>query len=68
MNSIECYGTWSWYHRFGVSIGGACAVGIESTIVDLSRGRAVLLRPGQITPAQIAAVIGAEVAPPKREV
>ncbi len=44
--------------------GGACAVGIESTIVDLSRGRAVLLRPGQITPAQIAAVIGAEVAPP----
>jgi L-threonylcarbamoyladenylate synthase len=41
--------------------GGDCEVGIESTIVDLSRGRAVLLRPGQITPAQIAAVIGAEV-------
>ena len=41
--------------------GGECAVGIESTIVDLSRGRAVLLRPGQITPAQIAAVLGAEV-------
>jgi L-threonylcarbamoyladenylate synthase len=36
-------------------------VGIESTIVDVSRGRAVQLRPGQITPAQIAAVIGAEV-------
>jgi L-threonylcarbamoyladenylate synthase len=36
-------------------------VGIESTIVDLSRGRAVLLRPGEITPAQIAAVLGAEV-------
>jgi L-threonylcarbamoyladenylate synthase len=36
-------------------------VGIESTIVDLSRGRAVLLRPGQVTPAQIAAVLGAEV-------
>ncbi|TAK72377.1 MAG: threonylcarbamoyl-AMP synthase [Betaproteobacteria bacterium] len=44
--------------------GGDCAVGIESTIVDLSRGRAVLLRPGQITPAQIAAVLGAEVDPP----
>jgi L-threonylcarbamoyladenylate synthase len=41
--------------------GGECAVGIESTIVDLSRGRAVLLRPGEITPAQIAAVLGAEV-------
>jgi L-threonylcarbamoyladenylate synthase len=41
--------------------GGECGVGIESTIVDLSRGRAVLLRPGQITPAQIAAVIGTEV-------
>jgi len=41
--------------------GGECGVGIESTIVDLSRGRAVLLRPGEITPAQIAAVLGAEV-------
>ena len=41
--------------------GGECDVGIESTIVDLSRGPAVLLRPGQITPAQIAAVIAAEV-------
>ncbi|HEY5290991.1 MAG TPA: L-threonylcarbamoyladenylate synthase, partial [Burkholderiales bacterium] len=44
--------------------GGECGVGIESTIVDLSRGRAVLLRPGQITPAQIAAVLGDEVAQP----
>ena len=43
---------------------GECGVGIESTIVDLSRGRAVLLRPGQITPAQIAAVLGAEVESP----
>jgi L-threonylcarbamoyladenylate synthase len=41
--------------------GGECSVGIESTIVDLSRGRAVLLRPGQVTRAQIAAVLGAEV-------
>ena len=44
--------------------GGECDVGIESTIVDLSRGHAVLLRPGQITPAQITAAIGAEVAMP----
>lgn len=41
--------------------GGECGVGIESTIVDLSRGRAVLLRPGEITSAQIATVLGAEV-------
>jgi L-threonylcarbamoyladenylate synthase len=38
--------------------GGACAVGIESTIVDLSRGVPVLLRPGQITPEQLQAVCG----------
>jgi L-threonylcarbamoyladenylate synthase len=44
--------------------GGECEVGIESTIVDLSRGRAVLLRPGQITPAQIAAVIALAVEVP----
>jgi L-threonylcarbamoyladenylate synthase len=41
--------------------GGECGVGIESSIVDLSRGGAVMLRPGQITAAQIAAVLGAEV-------
>lgn len=41
--------------------GGECGVGIESTIVDLTRGRAVLLRPGKVTLAQIAAVLGAEV-------
>jgi L-threonylcarbamoyladenylate synthase len=44
--------------------GGECSVGIESTIVDLSRGRAVLLRPGRVTRAQIAAVVGAEVGLP----
>ena len=41
--------------------GGECGIGIESTIVDVSRRRAVLLRPGAITLAQIAAVLGAEV-------
>lgn len=44
--------------------GGECEVGIESTIIDLSRGRAVLLRPGQITPSRIAAVLGVEVEAP----
>jgi L-threonylcarbamoyladenylate synthase len=38
--------------------GGACAVGIESTIVDLTRGAPVLLRPGVLTPAQIEAACG----------
>jgi L-threonylcarbamoyladenylate synthase len=39
--------------------GGACPVGIESTIVDLSRpGPARLLRPGAITRAQLEAVLG----------
>lgn len=38
--------------------GGQSEVGIESTIIDMSRGQAVLLRPGQISAAQIAAVLG----------
>ena len=38
--------------------GGACEVGIESTIVDCTRGAPVLLRPGQITPSQIEAACG----------
>ena len=36
--------------------GGACAVGIESTIVDCTRGAPVLLRPGAITWEQVQAV------------
>ena len=36
--------------------GGPCEVGIESTIVDCSRGQPVLLRPGAITRPQIEAV------------
>ncbi|MDT3736676.1 MAG: L-threonylcarbamoyladenylate synthase [Denitratisoma sp.] len=38
--------------------GGACAVGIESTILDLSRGVPVLLRPGAVGAADIARVLG----------
>ena len=38
--------------------GGPCTVGIESTIVDCSRGVPVLLRPGAITPAQLAEACG----------
>ena len=47
--------------------GGRCAVGIESTIIDLSRDDAAprLLRPGHITPQQIAGVIGIAPESPK---
>lgn len=38
--------------------GGACAVGIESAIVDCSRGAPVLLRPGVLTARQIEAACG----------
>jgi L-threonylcarbamoyladenylate synthase len=38
--------------------GGPCEVGIESTIVDCSRGVPVLLRPGAITRAQVEAACG----------
>jgi len=38
--------------------GGACPVGIESTIVDATRGHPVLLRPGMITPEQLEAACG----------
>jgi L-threonylcarbamoyladenylate synthase len=38
--------------------GGPCEVGIESTIVDCSRGAPVLLRPGAITRDQIEAACG----------
>lgn len=38
--------------------GGACPVGIESTIVDASRGHPVLMRPGMITPEQLQAACG----------
>jgi len=38
--------------------GGACEVGLESTIVDLSRGAPVLLRPGGISREAIEAALG----------
>lgn len=37
--------------------GGACEVGIESTVLDLSGPRLRILRPGDITAEQIAAVV-----------
>jgi L-threonylcarbamoyladenylate synthase len=41
--------------------GGDCAIGIESTIVDMSSGAPILLRPGAITPEQIAQQTGVQV-------
>jgi len=38
--------------------GGPCEVGIESTIVDLSRDRAAILRPGAISAQAVAQIIG----------
>ncbi len=48
--------------------GGACAVGIESTIVDATRGHPVLLRPGMLTPAQLEAACGQPVRLPHEAV
>ena len=38
--------------------GGACSVGIESTIVDCTRAHPVLLRPGMLDAAQIESLLG----------
>ncbi|MBL8481848.1 MAG: threonylcarbamoyl-AMP synthase [Rhodocyclaceae bacterium] len=40
--------------------GGPCSIGLESTILDLTRGEPAILRPGAIDAAQIAAVLGRE--------
>lgn len=45
--------------------GGACEVGIESTIVDCTRGEPVLLRPGVITAQQVEAACGRPLALPE---
>ena len=48
--------------EFGIDLlvldGGPCAVGIESSIVDCTRGRPVLLRPGVLTRLQLEAACG----------
>jgi L-threonylcarbamoyladenylate synthase len=44
--------------------GGACAVGIESAIVDCTRDQPALLRPGQLSQLQIEAALGAPLALP----
>ena len=46
--------------------GGPCEIGIESTIIDLSRDRPVLLRPGRIGTEEIAATLGVKPEPRDR--
>lgn len=41
--------------------GGPCAVGLESTIVDLSGDKPAILRPGAITPEQLKSVLETDV-------
>ena len=41
--------------------GGPCAVGVESTIVELVGGDPVLLRPGGVTVEQLEATLGRRV-------
>lgn len=45
---------------------GACPIGLESTVVDVSEGRPVLLRPGGISHEALEAVVG-EVLTPAQE-
>ncbi|GAC1601487.1 MAG: L-threonylcarbamoyladenylate synthase [Ramlibacter sp.] len=44
--------------------GGACQVGIESTIIDCTRGAPMLLRPGMLSPEQIERACGEPLAGP----
>ncbi|MDF7672159.1 L-threonylcarbamoyladenylate synthase [Lactobacillus sp. ESL0701] len=45
----------------GIIDGGEARVGLESTIIDLSVANPVVLRPGEITPEELSAVLGEEV-------
>ena len=45
-------------HIDAVIDGGACRVGVESTIIDLTENPPRLLRPGGITPEQLRGVLG----------
>ena len=54
------------YEELGASVemileGGACEVGLESTIIDMSRDEPTILRPGMISAQAIATVLGRSV-------
>mgnify|MGYP003114522648 CR=1 FL=1 len=53
-------------HSLGNAIGmildgGPCGVGLESTVIDLTTDRVVMLRPGGITRDQVADILGTDV-------
>lgn len=53
-------------HSLGNAIGmildgGPCGVGLESTVIDLTTDRIVMLRPGGITMDQVAEILGTDV-------
>ena len=59
--------------EFGAAVkcvldGGEARIGIESTIIDLSGGSAVLLRPGWITAGEIETALGAALGAPAADV
>ncbi len=49
------------YSDMPILDGGACSVGIESTIIDCTRGAPVLLRPGMLTRIQLEHACGQSV-------
>lgn len=46
--------------------GGPCSVGIESSIVDCTRGQPILLRPGMLDAAILSHTLGREILNPKQ--
>ena len=58
------FADWNGEHPLLVLDGGACKVGIESTIVDASRGFLALLRPGMISPEALEKAAGQPVVAP----
>ncbi len=55
--------------EFGTTLdvldGGPCGVGIESTIIDCTRGQPVMLRPGMLTAAELSLSAGLAVLTPQ---
>lgn len=48
--------------RVGIILaGGACEIGLESTVIDISGDEPVILRPGSITAQEISHVVGVDV-------
>ncbi|MBM10151.1 MAG: threonylcarbamoyl-AMP synthase [Magnetovibrio sp.] len=55
---VRSFSQISMQHNIIILDGGACEVGLESSVVDLTGEQSVLLRPGGVTSESIEAVIG----------